>query len=465
MEFQDMSKKEFKDYINKNWFFVNFNATKINKNDLEEKLNNNKWKLMWKMPKVDDNILVFEWVLSQNYGLWEKNRNWYKIDPNGWDFSDYKNNPIILLQHNHENGWIGRAVKFDINESWDLTSIFYVDLNTLDEKTRYQIENWYISSVSTSHITIEDMVEDNKTGKRMTREEAMEEWVDVRWVLFWYDENYTLVVTKANMIENSMVTIWSNEKAIVSHNSVWNYFTNKYINTLELTDEKKNELLQNNFLSNDIKTMIKKTNDVKTSKSNTKVDETKVNETNVEETKADETKADETKTDETKVEETKVDETKVDETKVEETKDDETKVEETKVDETKNKVSENNDSSENDETKAESENDEVEKSENDENTAENFVREVVDNSIKSLKENDLIKLDETISWLENKIKEQEKTISTLVDWLTVMSNKFIEMNNTFNSVITNWVSVFVEKKEKKVELNSLTSKLQELKSM
>jgi len=248
MDFTSMSKKEFKEYINQNWFFVNFNAKKIDKNDLD--LTETNWaKRMAKLPKWDS-ILVFEGIASQNYAKWDKNRNGYKIDPNGWDTKNYKNNPIMLLQHNHEYWGIGHSVKLSIDSEWNLVNMFYVDLNTLDEKTRYQVENWFITAVSTSHITLEDMIEDNKTGKRMTREEAHEEWVDLWGVMFWYNEEYTLVVTKAEMIENSLVTIGSNAEAIVTHNSVWNYFTNKYMSNMTITDEQKKDLLGSKLSDN-----------------------------------------------------------------------------------------------------------------------------------------------------------------------------------------------------------------------
>ena len=52
--------------------------------------------------------MLFKGLASQSYDSGEKNRNGYKIDPNGWTFTNYKNNPIILLQHNAEDGGIGK---------------------------------------------------------------------------------------------------------------------------------------------------------------------------------------------------------------------------------------------------------------------------------------------------------------------------------------------------------------------
>ena len=255
MDYTEMSKKEFKNYINEKGFFVNFNAERINKNDFEESLEENaKSKIMAKLPKWD-NIVVFQGIASQNYGVGKKNRNWYKIDQSGWMFDSYKGNPIMLLQHNHEYGGIGHSLRLFLDEKGNLNNIFYVDMNTLDERTKYQVENWYITAVSTSHITHEDMIEDNKTWERYTWEEARDKDIDLWSVIFGVSESHTMVVTKAEMIENSLVTIGSNEEAIVSHNSVWNYFTNKYTSNMKITKAEKENLL-NQPLSNSLKAKI-----------------------------------------------------------------------------------------------------------------------------------------------------------------------------------------------------------------
>ncbi len=64
------------------------------------------------------------------------------------------------------------------------------------------------------------MIEDNKTGKRYTIEEAHKAGISVWKVAWGMSDDYVMVVTKAEMIENSLVTIGSNADAIVSHNSV-----------------------------------------------------------------------------------------------------------------------------------------------------------------------------------------------------------------------------------------------------
>jgi hypothetical protein len=69
----------------------------------------------------------------------------------------------MLLQHNHDYGGIGHSIKLALDADGNLVNTFYVDTDTLDEKTKVQIDKGYIGAVSTSHITIEDMIEDNKT--------------------------------------------------------------------------------------------------------------------------------------------------------------------------------------------------------------------------------------------------------------------------------------------------------------
>lgn len=72
------------------------------------------------------------------------------------------------------------------------------------------------------------MFEENDTGERLTEDEAVEKYGD--WNVFtaligWSTEFITLVITKAKLMENSMVTIGSNAKAIASQNTIGDTFT------------------------------------------------------------------------------------------------------------------------------------------------------------------------------------------------------------------------------------------------
>ena len=174
-----------------------------------------------------DNIIVFKWVVSQNYGKWEHSRNNYKYDQKWWIFDDYNHNPIIAWQHDYDYGWIGHAINFWLDEEWNLNSTFYVDLDALEPRHANQIKNGYVSWVSTWAQTVEYMFEENDTGERITEEQAVEKYGD--WNVFkalvgWSTEFITLVITKAKLMENSMVTIGSNEKAIAFQNSIGDTF-------------------------------------------------------------------------------------------------------------------------------------------------------------------------------------------------------------------------------------------------
>lgn len=163
-----------------------------------------------------ENIIVFEGVFSQKYKKGEKSRNGYKYIQSGWDVSNYAELPIILWQHDDTYGGIWFAKEIYLNKQWDLSWVFFVDLNTLDEKKAYQVKNGYVTSISTWAITLEDWFEDNATWKIYTSDEAEKKfWFDaIMDCLFWVqDAVLTYVVTKAELIENSLVTIWSNAKA------------------------------------------------------------------------------------------------------------------------------------------------------------------------------------------------------------------------------------------------------------
>lgn len=173
-----------------------------------------------------DNILVFRSIVSQNYKTGESSRNRYKYDQNGWDFSDYNHNPIIAWQHDYDYGAIGHAIAFWHDGENNLNSLFYVDLDTLEPRHAKQIKNGYTAGVSTGASTEEYMFEDNKNGDRYSREDAEEKfgWENVMNAFFGASSVLTLVITKAKLLENSLVTIGSNAKAVALQNSISDYF-------------------------------------------------------------------------------------------------------------------------------------------------------------------------------------------------------------------------------------------------
>jgi len=218
MNINELNKKELKDFIKENGFFFHMQCNKLDKNELNLlQTNNTVYKETGKQIPEWDNILVFSWIASQWFKKWEKSRNWYKYDQDGWEFTEYFKNPLILWQHDNQYWGIGHSVKFWKDSEWNLNILFYVDLDTLDDKSKVQVERWYVTAVSTWAISIEEKFEDVSSGNLLTIDEAEEKYsFDEIWYAYMgMSDKLILVVTKAKMIENSMVTIWSNEWAIV----------------------------------------------------------------------------------------------------------------------------------------------------------------------------------------------------------------------------------------------------------
>lgn len=416
-------KKELKDFVNDNGFFFNMVANSISKENMEEALDDftkNAIETKIDVP-TGENIMIFKWLASQAYKKGGKNRNGYKIDPNGWDFTNYMNNPIILLQHNASTGGIGKAIKFDINND-GLNILFFVDLNTLDDKTRYQVENGYISAISTGHITEEDGIEDNKTGKVYSIEDAMEKfwWENVWSAFMWGSDLYTYIVTKAQAIENSLVTIGSNEKAIALPNAIGKYALNRHAPLINKLEEMKKNAED------------KKLEDVKVNEEDKVEDKVEEKET--------EEKITEEKTDE-KVED-KVESVETnDEDKVEEVEEEVTEevTEEEAEEETKEETTEDVEENKEDEEETTEEEDQTP-----EDTSENKAEiakgeEVKDNNIS---ENDMV------TQLTNELEEHKSLLKKAEETIVNMSNamedkdKLIKMANDY--VISLWLSFDAE---------------------
>jgi len=396
-------KKELKDFVNDNGFFFNMVANSISKENMEEALDDftkNAIETKIDVP-TGENIMIFKWLASQAYKKGGKNRNGYKIDPNGWDFTNYMNNPIILLQHNASTGGIGKAIKFDINND-GLNILFFVDLNTLDDKTRYQVENGYISAISTGHITEEDGIEDNKTGKVYSIEDAMEKfwWENVWSAFMWGSDLYTYIVTKAQAIENSLVTIGSNEKAIALPNAIGKYALNRHA------------------------PLINKLEEMKKNAEDKKLEDVKVNEEDKVEDKVEEKETEE------KITEEKTDEKVEDKVESVETND-EDKVEEVEEEVTEEVTEEEAEEETKEETTEEEDQTPEDTSENKAEIAKG--EEVKDNNIS---ENDMV------TQLTNELEEHKSLLKKAEETIVNMSNamedkdKLIKMANDY--VISLW---------------------------
>ena len=96
--------------------------------------------------------------------------------------------------------------------------------------------------VSTGHSLLESMFEDvEDEGNLLTFEDAEDKYgyYEVLMSYFGSSDKLIYTVTKALMIENSVVTIGSNEKAILTHDTIGNFAIKDLMNS----DRLKSNLL------------------------------------------------------------------------------------------------------------------------------------------------------------------------------------------------------------------------------
>lgn len=172
--------------------------------------------------KIPEWAIYFEWIVSN----WDLNRNWYIIDSNAWFFDKWKyvknflKSWSVLYWHNSDKP-IWRPLSFELDWEDIKVSGYVFD----DIYTNGAIWRGLVLWLSTGHITHERMWQDSK-WKRKTDEE------------FWqmsYDEifswNWTMVVTKAEIVEFSFVTTPSNRASVVANE--FSQKLNKDLNEVE----------------------------------------------------------------------------------------------------------------------------------------------------------------------------------------------------------------------------------------
>lgn len=238
-----LTKKGLKNFIKENGFFIQIRSPeKISTDEARthlEKLDD-AVKTKVNIPKNAENIQVFRGLASQFYGKGKKSRNGYKYDHKGMDLKNYMKKPLILLQHD-SNKPIGFALSLEFKEGVGMEIVYFVDYNTKAAKdNEHEIREGYIGMLSTGAITHEWMVEDAKTGEFMTPSEAIEADVDLWGVICGTNDNYIMVVTKSELVENSQVTIGSNEDAQTKGDSLADFFTNQ-LEQMEIQKPQKNE--------------------------------------------------------------------------------------------------------------------------------------------------------------------------------------------------------------------------------
>lgn len=244
MDISKLNKKELKDYINKNGFFFHMQCETLKKKAINDLLSDKKIDMIKtgvELPK-DENIIVYRGIASQNYWKGQKSRNWYKYKQDGWDFQDYFINPLVLFQHDTAQP-IWHALSFWHDEAGNLNIMFYVYKEALEWADKVRVEKGLITAISTGAYTDEYKFEEVETGQLLTEEEAEEKygWSNLIDAFWGVCDFLILTITKARMIENSLVTIWSNEQAMAVQNGIWQYFQNKVEELKEKNKGKEEE--------------------------------------------------------------------------------------------------------------------------------------------------------------------------------------------------------------------------------
>jgi len=245
MKEKNQAKQELKKFINENGFFCNAEISELKKEEIKT-LGVNAIKTKTKIPE-GDNIRVYRGLATQRFDGENVSRNGYKIDPEGWDFTNYLKNPVILYQHDPEKVY-GEAIEVMPHEG-GVDIVFWVDLNALEEKEAYRVKNGFVRALSTGHVTLESAWENTKTGERVSDYREMRRMIEDSDGEY-NEDDFAFVVTKAESVENSTVTIGSNPDALFSNSysvqdGIKNFYKNNYLPKIEmeknLTEDLKTE--------------------------------------------------------------------------------------------------------------------------------------------------------------------------------------------------------------------------------
>lgn len=246
MDLTWIKKKELKEFINKNGFFFHLDCNILKDKAVEKLMSDTSLDMIKTGVEIptNDDVIIYKGIASQNYEVWKKSRNWYKYLQKGWNFADYIKNALILFQHNTEAP-IWRAISFWYDKNKNLNIMFFVYKDALDWVDRVRVEKWLITAISTWAQTDEYKFEDTKTWELIEEEEVIKTyWFNELMDAFmWVSKKLIFTITKATMIENSLVTIWSNEEAMAIQNWIGQFAINK-AEELKLTynNMKKNNI-------------------------------------------------------------------------------------------------------------------------------------------------------------------------------------------------------------------------------
>lgn len=226
--------------------------------------------------KVPEWAIYFEWIVSD----WELNRNWYIIESEAWFFNkwkyvkDFLKTGSILYNHDSDKP-IWRPLSFELKEDWKIyVSWFVYD----DNYTNGAIWRWLILGLSTWHITHERVLQDTK-GKRMSEEE----FFNLPYDDYKNGAPWTIVVTKAEIVEFSFVSTRSNRASVLTNDiaeisSKLNMSTNEVESLFfNYKEPMKRENIENNEAEKDIAPAIEVPAEAEVEAKADTTDENKVN--------------------------------------------------------------------------------------------------------------------------------------------------------------------------------------------
>jgi len=417
----------------------------------------------------------FKWIASNG----DLNRNGYIIRPSAWkkSLANFVENWTVLYQHDPEKP-IGKPLSAKVVKDELIVEGFVYDDSysegNIGRGLVTGLSTWHISeAVEYQHKDTGNVISEDEFDELLSKAETFGEWLDILY-------SYILVVTEADLVEFSFVTLPSNKGSkITQKNAV---LARLWVDSEESLQSKFNEMKNvtkkveaNETVDGEVevKEEIKEEEKVEEKEEET-VEEDKVEEKTeeeVEKNEVEEEKVEETEEvstdEETPVE--KEEEVSTDEEEKEEDEKEEDKKEEEEEVETDEEAEEEEETPEKD---GETPSTEEEASENDEETpAEDLSKD--NNNVKfdemktefnEIKTN-FTSTDSRIEALENSLKNKDSQIEELTNALKEVINVVALNKSNLGSLIVNGVSSFVEKnKEDARPKSTLTNALEQFKS-
>ncbi len=207
MKKKSLGKKEVKTYVNKNGFYFPF---KLQKNAVAPK-----------GVTVPEGATYFEGIASDG----ELNRNGYII--RGQALMDsapsYMTNPIILLGHDPDCP-VGNATDVQPNGK-DAKNGVKISGYIFDDMTDGAFGRDLLKGISTGAIPTAYEFQNTKTGEVLSVEQFQELREEQGYFGDW-EQDWTIAVTAVDWVENSLTTLPSNRKALVTQkNAIEAFFS------------------------------------------------------------------------------------------------------------------------------------------------------------------------------------------------------------------------------------------------